>query len=234
MLLYVDEMLAEIDAIREYVEIIQLKFEAGRPSDELLLDARGLIKRMEYLNSVLPEGCSLENGLRHAGFMIHYLEKDDLESCRGDVRDIIMFDLPEGAASIRSWANELTYSDRELRDELRVLIRTGQFDSAIRKAFVVLKDRICRQYELPNEVDGSQLVNDLFGSKSEYFPEMNAAEKQAHRDLFAGLFGLVRNRYAHNNYEASLTELDTVISGVNYCLTLINGFKKEPLRGDSE
>ncbi|MEW8252568.1 MAG: TIGR02391 family protein [Candidatus Thiodiazotropha sp.] len=234
MLIYVDEILGEIDSIREYAAIIKEKFDQGRTAEELLLDARGLSKRIEYLYSIMPEGCSPGNAGRHVHFMIHYLERDRINSCTQDITDIIEHDLPEGESTVRQWANNLAYVDADLRNELRTLVRTGQFDSAIRKAFVVLKERICTKYDFSNDMDGADLINKLFGSSSEYFSEMHPKEKQAHRDLFAGLFGLVRNRYAHNNVEASLTEMDTVISGINYCLRLIDEFRDEPTNNDTE
>jgi hypothetical protein len=229
MLLYIDELLEEIDSIKEYAEIISEKFDQQRECNELLLDAKALQKRLEYFFSVIPDGLNAtNNAFRHMHFMIHYLEKDRRSSCEQDIKDILQFDLPEARNRIKSWANNLHYVDADIRSELSVLIRTGQFDSAIRKAFVLLKTRICERYEFSIEIDGGDLVNKLFGKDSIYFVDMHQKEKQAYRDLFSGLFGLVRNRFAHNNVEATLTELDLVISSVNYCLHLINDFRESP------
>ena len=233
-MIYIEEILGEIDSVREYAKIIKEKFDQGRSAEELLLDARGLKKRIEYLYSIIPEGCSLGNAGRHAHFMIHYLERNNISSCSQDIIDIIEHDLPTGEEQIRQWANNLSYVDADLRNKLRVLIRTGQFDSAIRKAFVILKERICDKYGLPKDMDGIDLINKLFGKDSEHFNDMHPREKQAHRDLFAGMFGLVRNRFAHNNVEASLTEMDTVISGINYCLRLMDDFRDEPSSENTE
>ncbi len=234
MLIYIDEILGEIDSVLEYAKIIKEKFDQGRSAEELLLDVRGLAKRLEYLNAIIPEGCSLGNAGRHVNFMIYYLEKDDISSCSKDIIDIIGHDLPAGEEQLRQWANNLSYVDADLCNELRVLIRTGQFDSAIRKAFVILKERICYKYGLPKDMDGIDLINKLFGKDSEHFNDMHPREKQAHRDLFAGMFGLVRNRFAHNNVEATLTEMDTVISGINYCLRLMDDFRDEPSNESTE
>ena len=59
MLIYIDEILGEIDSVLEYAKIIKEKFDQGRSAEELLLDVRGLAKRLEYLNAIIPEGCSL-------------------------------------------------------------------------------------------------------------------------------------------------------------------------------
>ncbi len=229
MLLYIDELVEEIDSIAEYAEIISEKFDQGRDCKELLLDARALQKRLQYFVSVMPETLNRDNNVfRHVSFMIRFLEKNQIESCSQDIKDIINFDLPAIRDQVKNWSNNLHYVDADMRTELSVLIRTGQFDSAIRKAFVLLKTRICDSYGFSHEIDGSDLVNKIFGKDSDFFEDMSPKEKQAYRDLFAGLFGLVRNRYAHNNFEASLTELDLVTSSVNYCLHLINDFREQP------
>ncbi|WP_293725533.1 hypothetical protein, partial [Thiolapillus sp.] len=61
MLIYIEEILGEIDSVREYAKIIKEKFDQGRSAEDLLLDARGLEKRIKYLYSIIPEGCSLGN-----------------------------------------------------------------------------------------------------------------------------------------------------------------------------
>ena len=234
MLIYIDEILGEIDSVLEYAKIIKEKFYQGRSAEELLLDVRGLEKRLEYLNAIIPEGCSLGRACRQVYLMILCLETDDTISGYQDIIKIIEHDLPAVEEQLRQWANNLSYVDADLRNELRVLIITGQFDSAIRKAFVILKERICYKYGLPKDMDGIDLINKLFGKDSEHFNDMHPREKQAYRDLFAGMFGLVRNRFAHNNVEATLTEMDTVISGINYCLRLMDDFRDEPSNESTE
>lgn len=225
MLIYVDELLAEIESIKEYALIVQAKFDQGRPANELLLDARALDKRIEYLVSVMPEGCLVGKARQHVQFMIHYLQKDQIDSCLGDITDIVSTDLPSAVEAVKKWANDLAYVDADLRDEIRTLVKTGQFDSVVRKSFVVLKTRLCRKYSIAETVDGAELINKIFGSNSSYFTDIDPKQKQAYRDLFAGLFGLIRNRYSHNNVEFSLAEVDLAISAVNYCLRLVDDFQ---------
>ncbi len=224
MLIYIDELLNEIKSIREYGKIIKKKFKQGRPSEELLLDVQSLQKRLEYLFSILPEEIDTGHTGRHVHFLFYYLEKDRQERCKGDIRDIVKFDLPEIATRVRTWANGLQYVDADLRREISTLIKTNQFDSAIRKAFVVFKTRLCNKFGLDHALDGDPLINQVFGEQSPYLSDMPVKQKKAYRSYFSGLFGLMRNRYAHEHIEATLSELDMVISSINYCLKLIDDF----------
>ncbi len=234
MLIYIDEILNEIDSIREYAKIIRKKFKKGRDAEELLLDAKALLKRLEYLFSILPEGVTIGYTRRHINFMIRYLERSNTASCKQDIDDIVRYDLPEITQQIRQWGNNLQYVDADLRSEISTLIKTNQFDSAIRKAFVVLKTRLCDKFGLDHSIDGQDLVNKIFGQNSEYFSEMLPKQKQAYRDIYAGLFGLMRNRYMHNNIEATLTELDMTISSINYCLRLVDDFHNVETKKNGE
>lgn len=227
MLIYVDELLQEIDSILEYARIIAEKFEQGREPSELLLDAKTIRKRLQDLDVMMPEECHAGAALRHANFMIYYLEKNDVNSCRQDITDIVNEDLPTAVAKVRSWANSLVYVDADLREDIAPLIRTNQLDSAIRKSFVVLKSRLCNKFGLDEKRDGQDLVNEVFGARSNFFQNIDAGEKQAYRDFFAGLFGMLRNRFAHNDVEATLTDLDAVVSSVNLCLEIVGDFRVE-------
>lgn len=229
MLLYVEEITAEIEAIAEYAGIVRVKFEAGRPAAELLLDARALRARIENLATMLPDKAMAGGALRHSSWMIHWLEKGNVDGCKGDIVDLTENDLPSAISALKAWSNGLAYVDADLRQDIAPLIRTRQFDSAIRKAFVVLKTRLCQKFNLDEKIDGVQLVNELFGKKSDHFPDMDDGERQTYRDLFAGIFGLLRNRFAHNNDSPDLVDLDAVITSVNLCLRIVGDFRDKPI-----
>lgn len=227
MLLYVDEVLREIDALLEYASIVREKFEQGREPRELLLDAKALQVRVVGLNAMMPDGATTGNLRRHAGWMVHWLERKESGSCRQDIIDIVESDLPYAKAQVEKWSRELVYVDVELREQVLPLLRTKQFDSAIRKAFVILKSRLCAKFGLDEAEDGPRLINQIFGSGSPHMTELDAAQKQAYRDFFAGLFGLLRNKFAHNDAEPTLSELDTVLSSINLCLYVVGDFRRE-------
>lgn len=166
MLIYVDEIIQEIGAIQEYATIVRDKFDAGRPAAELLLDAKALHIRVENLAAMMPERAMAGEALRHSSWMVHWLTKNDVASCTDDVHGIVDRDLPQAIANIQEWANKLTYVDADLRQEIAPLIRTRQFDSAIRKAFVVLKTRLVEKFQLAERLDGVPLVNELLAGAS--------------------------------------------------------------------
>jgi hypothetical protein len=227
MLIYVDEVLREVEAIQEYAEIVRKKFDAGRDAEELILDAKALDLRMDNLAAMLPEPSMAGRGPSHCGWMLHWLEKGQVASCSSDIHDICNHDLPSTAKAIREWSSRLAYVDADLRHDIAPLIRTRQFDSAIRKAFVVLKTRLCKKFGIDERTDGADLVNELFGKKSVHFPSMDPGEKAAYRDMFAGLFGLVRNRFAHNDVQPDLSDLDAAIANVNLCLRIVGDFRQK-------
>lgn len=227
MLLYVDEVLREIEALTEYGRIVRQKFEQGREARELLLDAQALNARSVSLDAMMPEGTNSSGLLRHTHFMVYWLGRGEIESCTQDIIDIVDHDLPHCKAQVETWSRELVYVDAELREQVLPLLRTKQFDSAIRKAFVILKSRLCAKFELDEAQDGVPLIGQIFGANSPHMTHLDAGQKQAYRDLFAGLFGLLRNKFAHNNVEPTLSELDTVLSSINHCLDVVGDFKGE-------
>ena len=227
MLIYVDEVQREIDDILLYASLIREKFDAGREAAELLLDAKALDMRMENLYAMLPEPRMIGSGCRHSDFMVYWLEKGNIDSCSADIIDICESDLPGASKALREWANKLAWVDADLRRDILPLIRFCQFDSAIRKAFVILKTRLCRKFGLDDKMDGEELVNAIFGQKSPHLPELSQAEKAAYRNLFAGMFGLLRNRFAHNDAQPDLSDLDTAIANVNMCLRIVGDFREK-------
>ena len=234
MLIYIDEILGEIKSIREYAKIIKKKFKQGRPSEELLLDVEALDKRLEYLFSILPDGIDTGYTERHVNFMKHFLQKDQPDRCEGDIWDIVKSDLPGIKKSFKRWANDLQYVDADLRKEISTLVKTNQFDSAIRKAFVIFKTRLCDKFGLDHSLDGESLVNRIFGEQSPYLTDLPPKQKKAYRNYYSGLFGLMRNRYAHEHVDATLSELDMAISSINYGLKMIDDFRDIETDGENE
>jgi hypothetical protein len=228
MLIYVDEVLSEIHSIGEYASLIREKFKAGREAYELLLDARCLEKRIDNLTAMLPEPRMAGNGPRHSGWMVYWLEKGEIDKCYGDIVDICDNDLAAIAKALLEWSSKLSWVDADLRRDILQLIRFCQFDSAIRKAFVILKTRLCRKFDLNEKMDGEEFVSALFGAKSTFFPDMAAGERAAYRNLFARMFGLLRNRFAHNDAQPDLSDLDTAIANVNMCLRVVGDFREKP------
>ena len=41
------------------------------------------------------------------------------------------------------------------------------------------------------------------------------------------MFGLLRNRFAHNDAQPDLSDLDTAIANVNMCLRIVGDFREK-------
>ena len=95
------------------------------------------------------------------------------------------------------------------------LMNGGHFDSAVRKIFVVLTDRLRRAFGVTEPIDGDDLVNLVFG-KGENIPvALDDSQKQAMRNLISGFYGVYRNRFAHNDLEPTLTHARALMEMAN-------------------
>ncbi|WP_424140025.1 TIGR02391 family protein [Roseomonas chloroacetimidivorans] len=117
--------------------------------------------------------------------------------------------------------------DAELEAEISRLLDLEEFDSVIRKALVLLKTRMVRRFNLPADMDGVALANKVFGDQSELVPHLSMAERQSYRNLFAGIFGVLRNKYAHNHVKADAIETSAVVCSVNLCLKLVGDYRSQ-------
>ena len=223
MLYYEYRIRDEFDRVRQYATNLRRSFEIGRASEELLLDTRNLQVLCGSLRELLPEEVRGATNLgRHLGFMVFYLEKDEAQNCRGDIADICDKDLVELEAAFREWVRAAVKYDDELARGVSDLLVRREYDSAMRKAFVILRGRLAARFGVGSGVDGDALVNQVFGGKPHAALRLDDGERQAWRNLLAGLFGVFRNRVAHEDVQPSWQEADAVISMVNHVLTSLD------------
>jgi Protein of unknown function (Hypoth_ymh) len=225
VLIYFQETVVELRKLFDYAKNLQQKFGLGREASELLLDAESLSQRLIAVIEQLPDPAMSGNSRRHLSWLVAELKKDRFDSCKSDIDDLVNNDIPRTIEKIEQWAKDMAYMDKELRDAVVPLIRTRHFDSAIRKAFVILTDRLRSTYSLPLNTDGEGLVNMVFGKNSTHHPSMDAGKKQAHRDWMSGLYGVIRNKFVHGNHEPTIAELEAALSSVNLCLQIIEELK---------
>ncbi len=155
---------------------------------------------------------------RHIHFLRYYLDSGDKEACRGDIRDIIFEDLPETLRLIVTRKPTASHFDTNLRNSVLSLIDGGHYDSAVRKAFVILTDRLRRAFGIVDSIDGEKLVNVVFGSGGKLPTALSDSEKRSYRDLLSGFYGVYRNRFAHNDVCPSITEAQAIVEMVNIFL----------------
>lgn len=152
---------------------------------------------------------------RHLHFMSYYFDKGNKSSAEQDIRDIVFFDLPAGLRKLITTGSVESHFDQHLKDAVYPLLQGGHFDSAIRKAFVILTDRLRRAFAVTEDLDGEQLVNYVFGARAEIPLAMDDSKKQQYRNLIGGFYGVYRNRFAHNDIQPKLSEVKTILEMTN-------------------
>ncbi len=225
MLIYVQETVEELRKLLDYAKNLQQKFEADRAPTDLLLDAESLSQRLTAVIEHLPDSSMSGNSRNHLHWLVYWLQKSEASSCRKDINDLVNTDIPGTIKKIEKWAKDMAYMDKELRDAVVPLIRIRQFDSAIRKAFLILTERLRSTYSLPKSTDGAGLVNMVFGQNSLHHASMDASKKLAHRNFMDGLYGVFRNKFIHENHPITIAELEASLSSVNLCLKIIEELK---------
>ena len=152
---------------------------------------------------------------RHLTFLKHYLERNDKDSCQSDIRDIVFWDLPTALRNLSKEADEYQHYDQRLKDGVAPLINGAHYDSAMRKIFVILTDRLRRAFGVTEEIDGEELVNLVFGKGGKIPLALDEPKKQAMRNLVSGFYGVYRNRIAHNDIEPSLAQTKAILEMAN-------------------
>ena len=134
-------------------------------------------------------------------------------------------DITELENAFQAWCKNPDHYDAELALAISDLLAQRQLDSAIRKSFIVLKERLCKRFRVSRDLDGMELVNTIFGRNSDAVKTLRENERQAMRDLLAGMYGVFRNRFAHSDAEPMWAEADAIISMINHVLQEVSRIK---------
>lgn len=181
MLLYEYRVRDEFEKTKSYAENLRAKFGSGAPLEELRTDFENLVTLCDNLQEILPKEIRERTNLgRHLGFLQRNLSKGHLY--QGDLDDICQNDLPTLERCFRDWCADAVHFDKELKEKISNLLVRHEYDSAIRKAFVILKSRLVTQFGVSPDWDGIDLVNAIFG-KTGVAIALDAGERQAMRDL---------------------------------------------------
>ena len=222
MLLYEYRVRDEFEKTKSYAENLRAKFGSGVPLEELRKEFENLLTLCDNLQEILPKEIRGRTNLeRHLGFLHKNLSKGNLY--QGDVDDICRNDLPTLEKYFRDWCADAVHYDKELNKKISNLLVRHEYDSAIRKAFVILKSRLVTKFGVSPDCDGIDLVNAIFG-KTGVATGLDASERQAMRDLLAGLYGVFRNVYGHQDVEPPWHEADAILSMINYVLKRVEQF----------
>jgi len=214
------------NAYDKAIELFNL-FEDSEP-DELFRFYGLLVEEVEKLINISGlEWGQCGNLGRHLHFMDYYLKRNDKEGCAADIRDIVFYDLPTALKNLISGATTESHFDQKLRDAVLPLIQGGHYDSAIRKAFIVLTERLRRAFGVTDKIDGDDLVNLVFGKGGKIPVALEDSKKQSYRNLISGFYGVYRNKYAHHNVEPSLSEAKAILEMANNIIIEIEAISME-------
>ena len=160
---------------------------------------------------------------RHISFII----KNPYTYGEGNLSDIINSDLPTIKQLYYEDLKASPHLDIELRMECENLILNCEYDSAIRKAFIVLKERAVKKFDLPNNIDGDVLVKKLFAPESGLILiDDDLKKRREFMNYCTGLFGYFRNSFAHNLVDDPEFVVETVISSINMLLKILENQSK--------
>lgn len=193
--------LTELARVRELAVRVRERFDANAEPEEILRDVILLEAAHQALEEILPAEVASGNLSRHIRFLGYYLKQNHPEHCRDDIRDICQIDLPRLERAIQDHTADVSQHDSEFLERVGPLIRDQHLDSAVRLAFVILKERLVRKFDLSPELDGADLANTVFGTNGPLAGQINDAERRAMRNLLDGLYGVFRNRYGHRDVQ---------------------------------
>jgi hypothetical protein len=139
MLLYEYRVRQEFERLKTYAQAVREKFEASATTEDLLRDTENLSIIYTRLVEKLPPEVSKRTNLpRHLAWMKKWLGEGNPSGCTVDIRDICVFDIPELEEQFIAWHSRGVHFDTELRQGIEDLILNRQYDSAVRRGFVIL------------------------------------------------------------------------------------------------
>lgn len=213
------------DSIKQYqsihkkaIEMLEIFQEAN--SKELLRMYNSLNDEVSSFFRITNfEGANYnsENLQRHLSFLYRYLDCDKKELCEQDIKDLVYKDLPDLLNNILLHTSTEGYNhfDEILKAETVPLLNEGHYDSAIRKSFIILTERLRLAFNIKEEKDGEDLVNMIFGKSNTIKLDLNEKEKQSTRNLISGFYLVFRNKYAHNNIKPNFPEARSIVEMAN-------------------
>ena len=111
--------------------------------------------------------------------------------------------------------------DQEIAEKSEMLARISM-RSALVEAFFVLKSRLVAKYGVSATLDGTDLVNKIFGGNGVILAgsvdEDLRKDTEAMRDLLAGLFKVFRNKYSLGSVDVPWFEAEAVFTMINWVL----------------
>ena len=185
--------------------------------EEFNLKTELLEKKFQELKKLFPQ-IAASNFSRH----LRFVKTHRKEYGKQNLNDIIMGDIPGMKKEYYENLKKFPHLDTELRVECENLLVNGEFDSAVRKAFVVLKDRAVKKYNATSEMDGENLLNYLFGKSGKIRIACDEKRQIDFLNFCKNLFKVFRNQYAHNLVEDPQYVTEAILTTVNMILKIMD------------
>lgn len=216
--------LTELARVQELAILVRDRFDAGADPGEILMAVEVLEAAHQSLEAVLPPGVSSGYLSRHMRFLRMYLESNQPELCRDDIVDICQRDLPQISRALHALPVNAGEHDAEFSQKIAPLIRDQHLASAVREAFVILKERLVTRFDANPALDGNALVNSVFGGGGILRGQIPESECEAMRNFLSGLYGVFRNHYGHRVVEPSWFDAASVLGMVDWALRTLDGY----------
>ena len=134
---------------------------------------------------------------RHIGWVRRGIREGSNAWIEGNSDDIKDNDVRLLKEKIGTYFQHCEFLPLEMRAEIAPLLDSGEYDSAVRKAFLVVKQKAIDKYEMPKNLDGEDMVNFLFSESGKVKVHDDEKKRKAFRDLASGFFRFFRNEYMH-------------------------------------
>jgi hypothetical protein len=101
---------------------------------------------------------------------------------------------------------------------------SGMCDIAVRRALVILENRMREAAGLvKGDLEGRTLADLVFGKEGTLGRRIpDDARRQAYRDLYAGMVGVIETTYAHRAVCPSPEDAWGIVGAINLLLTLLD------------
>lgn len=225
-----DSMIRSMMSSGDQLPMSQVEYDALFPMASTVKDIC-----QELVNALPPEVVAGNRIVEHCGWIEYWIGKHDKSWAASNISDA-QFDLKGLDSSFAQWCGSAAHFDTELRAAVHILLCQREPDSAVRKSFVILKERLvdacCTLGATKSsvaELDGEALVNKLFGNGGFAAPRMveRSSEREALRSLLSGLYGIFRNAVDHHDVEVPWHEAEAVIGMINWALLRLSAMSAE-------
>lgn len=125
---------------------------------------------------------------------------------------------------------EVKHLDPELWERCRFSLSAGgddpkAWDKAVRTATVVLEERLRKLGKtaaINPDATGEGIVNIIFGKSSVLSGKLDDKQREAYRNLYAGMMSVFRNRYAHRIIDPSPEVGGAIIAFIDLLLKTLD------------